>query len=226
MDFTIEKFEDIDKITAVVCRPTPSLVVKHTVSLKRKVQADAKNPPVERGYVFAYNAAGIKGVYFDYRGSIVLEGRRMINDIQGGTYQKKINCVIEMRDTAGFLNRLETAYYWLIGEKNKETFLHDSKGCPIRIQNSSQKTVAVLSQSAYVAFKPCIIRDTNDTAYEGIAMGNEHGEISNFTAHEFASFYLHMNAVLPNLYLATNTLVQTAMQYCTQELLYRRLLKQ
>jgi hypothetical protein len=32
-------FNDIDKITAVVCHPTPSLVVKHIVFLKRKIQA-------------------------------------------------------------------------------------------------------------------------------------------------------------------------------------------
>jgi hypothetical protein len=213
-DIASRDFDDLDKITAIVCYPTPSLVVKHVVSLKRKVPAKpgSKNREEERGCVFYYSLNDVNGLYLECRGSILLEGHRTVTNKDGIPQYKKTYCYIEMRDIAGFLNRLDIVYSWLTGEQNKSIYQADSHGRPCKILDGNKKVVVSLTQSAYVAFKPCIIRDISDMTYEGIAMGNEQGEITNFTASEFSSFRLQMHGLLPNLYMANSSLVNSAIQ--------------
>jgi hypothetical protein len=52
----------------------------------------------------------------------------------------------------------------------------------------------------------------SDVTYEGVAMGNEQGEITNFTAPEFSSFRTMMHGLLPHFYLAGSTLMGNAVQ--------------
>jgi hypothetical protein len=213
MSQIIPDFDDIDRITAIVCHPTPSLVIKHTVFLKRKIPArNAYQKEEERGYVFYYNFNNVKGLYLECKGQICLEGHRNVINKEGASSLKKISCYIEMKDIANFLNRLDIVYSWLAGEENKMIYQADSKGRPFRILTPDKKIAVSLSQTTYVAFKPCIIRDMSDVTYEGIAMGSEAGEISNFTASEYASFNIVMHSVLPNLYMANNTLINNAIQ--------------
>jgi hypothetical protein len=210
----IERFEDLDKIISVVCRPTPSLVVKHIVTLKRKTPnnpAFSGKTEEERGYVFTYNFQNVNGMYLECRGSICLEGHKNSMDNSGAIMQKKLSCMIDLKDIANFLNRLDIAYTWLIGEENQKVYMSDSQGRPCKILDM-RKVVVSLSQSAYVAFKPCIVRDTSDVTYEGIAMGGEQGEITNFTASEFDSFRVQMHALLPNLYMANIAVINNAIQ--------------
>jgi hypothetical protein len=222
MDEVVERFEDLDRITSIVGRPTPSLAIKHVVSLKRKSQQSSVHPynkKDEKGYAFIYNFQNIAGMYFECKGSIVLEGYRVQADKQGANSYKKLTCYIDMKDAASFLNRVDIAYSWLAGEENKNIYLADSKGRPCKIVEQ-KRTVASLTESTYIAFKPCIIRDLSDMAYEGIAMGSEQGEISNFTASEFASFRVQMHSLLPNLYIANNTVINNALQYFIYNKLY------
>jgi hypothetical protein len=206
-------FDSIDKIISVVCYPSPSLTVKHMVSLIRKIPSRNNRKEEERGYAFYYasNHGEKTGLYLESRSSIVLEGHRNVISNEGITTYKKITCTIDMKDIANFLNRLDVAYMWLAGEQNKQIYLSDAQGRPCKILDP-KKVVVTLSQSTYVAFKPCIIRDMSDVTYEGIAMGNEQGEISNFTASEYSSFRIQMQGLLPNLYLATNTIINNAIQ--------------
>jgi hypothetical protein len=215
MPESIADFNSIDKITAVICHPTPSLVVKHVISLKRKAPSrNTYQKEEERGYVFYYNLNNINGMYFEGRGQIILEGHRNVINKEGVNVAKKITCYIEMKDIANFLNRLDIAYSWLIGEQNKSIYQADSRGRPGKILDPNRKIAASLSQTTYIAFKPCIIRDMNDVTYEGIAMGNEQGEITNFTASEYASFNMTMHGLLPNLYMANSVLINNALQFC------------
>jgi hypothetical protein len=223
MNNSVERFEDLDKIISIVGRPTPSLVVKHVVTLKRKSQYAAQNnKPEDKGYVFTYNFQNVNGMYLECRGSIILEGYKNYSDNQGSNNYKKMTCYIDMKDIASLLNRLDIAYSWLIGEENNKTYLSDAQGRPCKILDPSKRVVVSLTQSTYVAFKPCIIRDMNDVSYEGIAMGGEQGEISNFTASEFDSFRLQMHSLLPNLYMANITLINNAIQYLIYEKLYSK----
>jgi hypothetical protein len=213
-DITFKDFQDLDKITAVVCYPTPSLVVKHILSLKRKVPQKLGNTmrTEERGSVFYYSLNGVEGLYLESRGTILLEGHRSSPSGEGAYNYKKICCYLDGKDSGAFLQRLDVALSWLTGEQNKEIYLADSQGRPYKLLDSSKKIVASLSQSTYIGFKPCIIRDMNDVTYEGIAMGNEQGEITNFTASEFSSFRIVMHSLLPNLYLANSMLFNNAVQ--------------
>jgi hypothetical protein len=205
-------FESLDKITSIVSYPSPSLVVKHVISLKRKMPAKNNKASEERGYDFYYCLNGTTGLYLECRSSIILEGHRNIISNEGGTTYKKVSCILDMKDVSNFLNRLDVVYNWLVGEQNKRIYLADSQGRPCKILDPSIKVVVSLTQSTYVAFKPCIIRDMSDVTYEGIAMGNEHGEIANFTAPEYSSFRIQMQGLLQNLYIANNTLINNAIQ--------------
>jgi hypothetical protein len=216
-----QDFNKLDKIVSIVCCPTPNLVVKHCVYVKRKVSAKNKKDE-ERGYDFFYSYNGMNGLYLEAKGQIVFEGHRNIISSEGSTQYKKISCCIEMKDVANFLNRLDIVYSWLAGEDNKKIYLSDSQRRPCKIIDPSIKIVAALTQTSYVAFKPCIIRDMNDVAYEGVAMGNEQGEISNFTASEYSSFRLAMHSLLPNLYMANTMIINNAMQLCMCNMLYSK----
>jgi hypothetical protein len=208
-------FNDLGKITSIVCYPTPNLTVKHTVSLKRKGQAKNQfKKEEERGYDFFYTYNGSHGLYLEAKGQIVFEGHRNIISNESSMQHKKISCIIEMKDIANFLNRLDIVYLWLTGEQNKEIYLSDAQNKPCKILDPNRRIAVSLSQMSYVAFKPCIIRDMNDVSYEGIAMGTEEGEMSNFTASEFSSFRLSMHGLLPNLYMANNMLIGNALQLC------------
>jgi hypothetical protein len=209
-------FDDIDKITSIVCYPNPSLVVKHVISLKRKVPP--RNPhqkELTRGYVFNYNFNETNGMYLECKGQILLEGHRNVISSEGGNSINKTFCYIDMKDISNFLNRLEIAYSWLIGDMNKEIYVSDSQGRPFKIADPDKKTVASLSQSTYVSFTPCIIRDIADVTYEGVSMSTERGELTNFTAAEYASFNIIMHGLLPNLYMANSVLINNALQICT-----------
>jgi hypothetical protein len=206
-------FEDLDKIISVICYPTPSLVVKHVVSLKRKVPNKQNfGKEEERGCVFYYSLNNVNGLYLEYRGTILLEGHRNVASKEGASQYKKTCCYLDMKDFSSFLNRLDIVYSWLTGEQNKIIYQADSQGRPCKIIDISRKVAVSLSQSTYVAFKPCIIRDMSDVTYVGIAMGNVQGEITNFTASEFSSFRTMMHGLLPHLYLASNTLMGNAIQ--------------
>jgi hypothetical protein len=213
-DVAWRDFQDLDRITAIVCYPTPSLVVKHVLSLKRKVPQKIGNTTKseERGSVFYYSLNQVEGLYLESKGSILLEGHRSTPSGDGAYNYKKIHCYLDAKDSGAFLQRLDVAFSWLTGEQNKAIYLADSQGRPYKLLDAQKKVVASLTQSTYIAFKPCIIRDMNEVTYEGIAMGNEQGEISNFTASEFSSFRIIMRGLLPNLYLANTMLFNNAIQ--------------
>ena len=218
-------FDGLDKVTNVISRPTPTLVVKHVVRLKRQ---DPMNKNAKRNYAFSYDTengnggsskgphySASKGLYFDGTGYILFEGFRAVPNTDGTTTTKKLSFDLEMKNVSAFLNAIDIAYSWLIGKNYRKIYISDARGRPFKIGEGNLKEVAPLSQTAYVAFKPCIVRDASDVQYEGIAMGTMDGEITNFVAPEFASFRLQMQYILPNLYLANTALIGQAMQYCT-----------
>jgi hypothetical protein len=221
MDKDYKDFNELEKVSSIVCYPTPNLTVKHTVSLKRKIPAKNQfQKDEERGYDFFYNYNRVNGLYLEAKGQIVFEGHRNIINKEGSTNHSKISCTIEMKDIANLLNRLDIVYLWLTGEQNKEIYLSDAQKRPCKIIDPNRRIAVSLTQSTYVAFKPCIIRDMNDVTYEGVAMGTEQGEMSNFTASEFSSFRLTMHGLLPNLYMANSILISNAIQLCIYNKLY------
>jgi hypothetical protein len=209
-------FDDIEKITSIVCYPTPSLVVKHVISLKRKIPPKFPGQKeLKRGYVFNYTFNEVSGMYLECKGEILLEGHRSVINKDGGNTMNKVFCYIEMKDISNFLNRLEIVYTWLTGEMNKQIYVSDSQGRPCRIADPNKRIIVTLKQSTYLSLSPCIIKDISDMTYEGISMSTERGEVTNFTAAEFASFNIIMHGLLPNLYMANSVLINNALQICT-----------
>jgi hypothetical protein len=214
-DIAYKDYEDLDRVTAVVCHPTPSLVVKHVITLKRKVMQKTGNNRAreeQRGSVFYYFSNDIHGLYLECKGNIVLEGHRVKQSNDGMPNYKKLYCYIDLKDVSSFLNRLDIAYSWLTGDINKRIYLADSHGRPCKILDPDKKVIVSLSQSTFVGFAPCIIRDMSDVTYEGIVMNSEQGEISNFTASEFSAFRVQMHGLMSNLYLANSMLMNNAIQ--------------
>jgi hypothetical protein len=207
-------FHDLNKIVSVVSYPTPSLVVKHCVVLKRKViPKNQYQKEEERGYDFFYNYNGVTGLYLEARGQIVFEGHRNA-PLGEGAKPRKIIALIEIKDISSLLNRIDIVYNWLTGEENRKIYLSDSQGKPCKIADPDRKVAVSLTQSAYLAFRPCIIRDINSMTYEGVVMLTEEGEITNFTASEYSSFRITMHGLLPNLYMANTMLINNALQLC------------
>lgn len=221
-------FEKINKLIGVISKPTPTLVVKHVIELTRNLGRDKTQV---RGYAWEYanthnifnNGKNVPvtnaGLYFECLGYVVLESKRIDMDVQQANpntvekeYEKK-KIVIYQKNVPTFLAALDNTYTWLTNEK--DVFVLDVNGKPIKLVDISTRVNCPLSQSNYAAFKPCIIRDASDVRYEGIAMGNETGEITNFTAPEFAAFRAQMYNILNNLYFANNMIINQAMIYCT-----------
>lgn len=202
-------FDNLDKITNVICRPTPTLVVKHIVSLRRKdpILKDSK-----RNFAFNYSFNGTSGIYFDNKSEVCFEGFKIVS---GNSDPKKISCHIEPKNFMSLMYAMNNAFEWLSGPKHKTTFILDANGRPIKIGDPNARESIPLTQFEYIAFKPCIIRDDSDIKYEGIAMGTKEGEMTNFVAPEFANFRMQMTNVFQNFYIATQMVITQTIQYAT-----------
>lgn len=219
MDEVVD-FDNLDKLVNLVGKPTPTLTVKHIVSLTRQ-NPRSKNPKDKLGYVFPYEVtpnnryvAPTNGLAFTSMFYIQLVGTRTVTDDKGETQTKVIRCNINPQCSMTFLAALDNVYSWLAGPKYATTFILDASRRPLKIADPFQKETCPLTQTSYIAFKPAIIRDASDVRYEGIAMGTQDGEMTNFVAPEFAWFRSQMQFLLPNLYTASCSLVSQAMQYC------------
>ena len=213
-------FDSLDKIVNLVCKPTPTLTVKHVIQLTRPNPRD-KNSKL--GYAFKYDttprnkfAKSISGLYFQGNPSIQLVGVKIIETSDDGhtpAKRKEIKCTLEPNSFIPFLAMLDTAYSWLAGNLYTKTFLLDETGRPLKIRDPFQKENCPLSQTSYIMVKPSIVRDSSNIRYEGILMLTPEGELTNFTAVEFANFRDQMQSILPNIYIATSTIVNQAMSY-------------
>lgn len=223
-------FDSFDKVSSVICKPTPTLTVKHVVSLKRISPVNDKLLP----YMWHYDTSkiqndsnqrfsnkpssahskvttGLASGYTD--SSINLEAVKNYVS-EGSVRQNKITVMITPRDTQYVLYILEKACEWLTDYGNSP-FIKDINGRPAKVKDPTLKVSIPLQRSRTgLTLKPCIIRDTANVCYEGISMGNpEYGEITNFTAQEFMCFKITLGCVLNNLYLANMLISTQAMSY-------------
>lgn len=217
-------FDELDKVSSVICKPNPTLTVKHVVRLSRMNPSDGKMMP----YAFIYdtskfgktpdprfkNPKQVIGMSGTCDGYVDLESNRT-KIVDGESKTNKIVISILPRDMQSFLYVLDKAYKWLTDNTASSPFVKDMNGRPAKVKDPMLKVSTPLTRSATgLSFKPCIIRDDSDVRYEGITMGNkEFGEITNFTAQEFTGFKVMVTGVLENLYIANMTLTTQAMSY-------------
>lgn len=219
-------FETLDKVSNTLCKINSTLSIKHVIEMKNR-SSNRKNARVN-DFAFYYSLpyknpkfygmdkvpSTNSGLVFNNNGHIVIESKKSsIKDGQISSDTIKIN--IFLVDAPQILNSLEVVFNWLTS-MNDEIYINDSNGSPTKISDPLLKTMChIQSESTGLVFKPCIVTDTMDTRYQGVAMGNrDKGEICNFTATEFVMFRNVMTHVLNNLYTDNMLLSMQAMQYC------------
>jgi hypothetical protein len=222
-------FDKLDKVSNLIARITPSLIIRHVVDLKSRSsnRKDANVSDFAYHYSFDNSNGGnkysgmykaplnIQGIQFRSQGHIVIESFvKSISQKDGDTASKKVSIAIWLQDSPLFINSLENVLLWFTSEN---VFLDDSRGQPFKIIDPLLKVTCPLQfETAGIVFKPCIIHDTQDNRYQGVSIGNrEKGEISSLTATEFINFKNIISYSLNNLYISNMALINEALQYCT-----------
>ena len=205
-------FDNLEKVTSVICTPTPTLTVKHSVILRRKTtQANTKS----LSYSFNYRYGdGREGLYF-HNGLVLLEletKRQSVNYNDKG--KQTVSTAVSVRDIPILINTIDKAYNWLTHAAG-DVFIRDVDGRPIKIVDPLLQ-IGCPVMGGNIAFKPCIVRDIQDVRYEGIAMSSlKDGELTNFTGPEFTMFRMIISGFGNNYYLANQMLINQALAYCT-----------
>lgn len=220
-------FDELNKVTNVVCKPTPTLTVKHVLYLKRNPYSDSKpymqDPSKARklDYAFPYEANGTCGMYMQC-GDVYLEleARRqtlyvdkMKPDTKSKSASIKMSC--GFRDIPVLLGILDKAYSWLVDTSN-DIFVRDMDGRPVKVVDPLLQVGCPIMHGSMLIFKPCIIRDAQDVRYAGISMVSpKDGEMTNFTSPEFAMFKMAITGFGQNYYLINQMLINQTISYCT-----------
>ncbi len=211
-------FEDLDKISNVVCKVTPSLYLKHVIILKQE------NPKTntKMDFAFYYNCSNnnpydsSKGIMFRMNSSyLILENVNYVRDKTGTVKPAKTRITICVSDTPNLSNHMDMALSWLT-LSNNQVFQSDSVGNPIKVLDPSIRTACpLLREPTGIVFKPCIVQDDQNNRYQGISIGNrEKGEITSLTATEFYTLKTTILNVLNNIYISNITSVNQALNYC------------
>lgn len=215
----IVDFDSLDRIVNLVSKPTPTLTVKHVVNLTRQNPNDNGKDKKKLGYAFKYEmdktrfAPKFTGLYFNSVAFIQLAGVNQLTDDKGENTKQTIKCDLHQNNFMPFIAMLDKGYDWLAGKSYSSTFILDESGRPLKIKDPLRRETCPLSQTSYISIKPSIVRDSSNVRYEGILMLTPEGELTNFTAVEFAAFREQMIHLLPNLYTATTALVNQAITY-------------
>ena len=215
-------FDNLEKVTSVICAPTPNLTIKHSIVLRRKPFKDSSqsyNNDKSLSYGFDYKYGDKEGLYF-HNGTVLLEfeakRQQTYTDSHGNSNSKKasISAFANVRDIPILVNTIDRAYKWLTHNAG-DVFIRDVDGRPIKIVDPLLQ-IGCPVVSGNIAFKPCIVRDIQDVRYEGIAMvTHKDGELTNFTGPEFATFRMVVTGFGSNYYLANQMLINQALAYCT-----------
>lgn len=213
-------FNTLDRIISLVCRPTPTLSVRHVVELTRPGKSEGA-PPM--GYIFEFTTKGGKKTNFKpsnqmvlvHNSYIELETKKPKFEQNGKIGSFSIKMQLQNKDIPMFLNMIETAYKWLT---DGSVFVRDVDGRPVKVADPLLSLSSPVSFGERAIMKPCIIRDANDLKYDGLVLGSsKENEFTNFTSSEFAFFRMQMTSLSQNLYMASLLVAQQAMMYYTYE---------
>lgn len=217
-------FDNLEKVTSVICAPTPNLTIKHSIVLKRKPfkeQSTYVNPNTDNrslSYGFDYRYGEKEGLYF-HSGTVLLEFETKrqaaaYNDSRNGTKKTSVSAFVSVRDIPILISTIDKAYNWLTHSAG-DVFIRDVNERPIKIVDPLLQ-IGCPVVSGNIAFKPCIVRDIQDVRYEGISMSTfKDGELTNFTGPEFTTFRMVVAGFGNNYYLANQMLINQALAYCT-----------
>ena len=218
-------FDNLDKVSNIVCKINSTLCIKHVVELRgRSDKKDSK--PLQYGFYYdnkmlsskfsnvAAKTVNSGNLLFNSNGYLVIENKKNIVK-NGSVFTETLHVKILVMDGPQVLSTLNTVLGWLTSQC-ENVFMNDELGHPIKVMNPSlNASCPLMLEPTGIAFKPCIVEDTVGNRYQGIAMGNrEKGEICNFTATEFVVFKNMLGCVLNNFYANNMLLASHALEYC------------
>ena len=212
-------FEKLDKVSSVICRPTPTLVVKHVLHLKRPAPSMDNFRPTIPGtekkldYAFPYNFSNTQGVAYQFGDFYIeLETRRQVFK-EDKTKKPNPKMSMMLKDLPLFLNVMDKAYGWLSNSDNG-VYIRDVENKPLKVSDPLLQ-IGCQFFKGHAILKPCIIRDNANVRYEGISMISQlDGEFTNFTAPEFAAFRVSLQGFYNNYYIANTMLANETLTYC------------
>ena len=214
-------FDNLEKVSSVICSPTPNLTIKHSIVMKRKLPYNKEmsqsyniNKGINYAFDYKWDKGFKEGLYFQ-SGSVLLEFESKKQITQDNILKKVvISAYMNVRDIPILVSTIDRAYGWLTRNAN-EVFIRDVDGRPIKIVNPLLQIGCPVA-SGNISFKPCIVRDMQDVRYEGISMCTQKdGELTNFTGPEFSMFKMIVSGFGNNYYLANQMLITQALSYCT-----------
>ena len=212
-------FEELDKVSNVVCKVTPTLSIKHVINLK--VANPKTNKPIDFAYYYCFPGNHTedmaRGLQFRMNsGYLILENASFNRDPKTGLIKPlKTKISITVSDAPNINNHLDIALSWLT-LSNDQVFQNDNIGRPISVVSNTLRTACpLLKEPTGIVFKPCIVQDDQGNKYQGISIGNrEKGEITSLTATEFYTLKTTLLSVLDNIYMANMSAVNNALNYC------------
>lgn len=211
-----EDITNLDRIVKVIMRPCPQMIVKHCVKLIRRNNRDKSKT---YGFIYEYNLPNLgntKGLQLNTEDSIVIEAVRYDDDQttkqNGGVYKPPPQVFISYMESPLTIISIDIALRWLQGDENKDIFISDVNGSPIRL-GKTVSTIVPMNYNHILMFQPAIIYDDDKTAYQGIKIKCESGDIADLTAQEFLEFALSLKYILMNLYSNSNILTLMGMMY-------------
>ena len=202
-------FENLDKLSNVICRINTSISLKHVVELK-----NSSKDFNQYGFYYSTKNSNNGNLMFNNRGYISLENKKTIVGNNGIVNSSVVRVKMTPMDLPLLTEALNVATGWIIG--NSGVFANDGMGHPISIRDLSIKTQCpLISENSGLIIKPCIIDDVTSIKYQGISLSNHvKGEICDFTATEFMMFKNYVITSLNNLYSNNLLLAIHGMQYC------------
>jgi hypothetical protein len=198
---------NLDKVTKVILKPCPEMIVKHVVQFKRRGKGDKIYD-----FAFEYGINGSNkndGIRFETDDAIVLESSKYYKNTTPES--PPINAYISYMEAPFVISCLDNALTWLQGEHNREIFISSPEGIPIKL-GTTVRAVVPITNNRFISFQPTIISD-GDMTYQGIKIKCELGEIGSLTAQEFLQFALAIKYVLMNLYATSVNLTTLGLIY-------------
>jgi hypothetical protein len=202
-----DDLKNLDRITKVIMKPCPELVVKHVIRLRRKNLKNNKIYDFAFDYKFSDNTDGIR---LETDDSIMFESTRYQENSRPDL--PPLSAFISYMEAPFMIMCLDNAMTWLQGEHNKEIYISSPEGVPIKL-GIPTRAVVPISNTKFISFQPTIIYDGDNLAYQGIKIKCDNGELANLTAQEFLQFALALKYVLMNLYSSSNTLTTLGLLY-------------
>jgi hypothetical protein len=185
---------DYGRISKVIMTPNDTIIVKINISLYKYVS----NKETVKNAIFTYDyndkmvKKNLKGIFIDSDDYIGIQTKGSYDSNSNGSY-----VYIQPQFFHTLLRSLKEVERWLKDREFASLFTVDTDGNTVGLSNMNVFSV-VKMKNKYLMFKPAVIYDEFNTAYQGVQLKSDAGIIGNLTSEEFLSFLLIMTNTVNN----------------------------